>query len=835
MKKTTFILLILNFLLVLSGVEGLINQAQAQTKVDYKNPKEYTLGGVTVEGTEYLDKQILVVLSGLKVGEKVVVPSEQTANAIRKLWKQGLFDDVQLTIDRIEGNNIFLKLFLQERPRLSKFAYSKNLKRGRVDDINDLLKDYKGKIVTENLKSTIENKIKKYYQEKAYWNAVVILEEVKDTIIQNGAVLKIGIQEKNKVRIREIAFEGNQSIKDQKLRRAMKETKQKKGFWGFFRGAKFNESDYKNDKKLVVAKYNDFGFRDAKIPHDTVFQVAEQYFKIEIDIAEGQVYYFRDVDFVGNTIYPDSSLHKILGIEKGDIYNQSLLDSRLFGDASGRDVTTLYMDNGYLFFELVPVEVNVENDSIDLEIRIREGAQATIGEVRVIGNDKTNDHVILRELRTRPGQKFNRSDIIRTTRELAATGYFDPEQIGVTPYPNPVDGTVDIEYKVVERSSDQIELSGGWGAGRVVGSLGLSLNNFSARNMFKKGTWRPIPSGDGQRLSIRAQSNGIFFQSYNASFTEPWLGGKKPNSFSVSLYTSVQSNGVRKNEPNRQSIVIRGVGVSLGKRLKWPDDYFTLVHSANYQRYILNNYQATPFLSNGIANNFYFKETLARTSIDQQIYPRSGSQFNLSLQITPPYSLLNNKDYSQLEPSERYELIEYHKWRFDASWFIKLVGDLVLNPKIQYGFLGNFSNEVGDVPFGRFFVGGDGITGFNIDDRELIGLRGYANNSVTPKNQFGARIGGVAFQKYVLELRYPVTLNPSATIYLLSFLEAGNNYSSLKNFDPFDNLRSAGVGVRVFLPMFGLLGVDWGYGFDDNLVPDSNQRGNIHVSIGQRF
>lgn len=497
------------------------------------------------------------------------------------------------------------------------------------------------------------------------------------------------------------------------------------------------------------------------------------------------------------------------------------------------------MDDGYLFFQANPIELNIENDSIDIEIRITEGAQAIVNKITITGNDKTNDHVILREMRTRPGQKFSRTDIQRTIRELSQLGYFDPEKIGVNPVPNPQDGTVDINYSVTERSNDQVELSGGWGANRVVGSLGLTLNNFSARKFIHPSAWRPIPSGDGQRLSLRAQSNGIWFQSYNASFTEPWFGGKKPNSLSVSVFKSIQNtNGLPSKDPNRQGLNITGVTLGMGKRLKWPDDYFSLMHSANFQQYNAQNFGINHFFQNGVSNNFNIKETLSRSSIDQPIYPRSGSMFTLSLAFTPPYSLINGKDYTDLTSAQRYKIIEYHKWRFDGNWFTKLdkAGKLVLNTKIQFGFLGTYNSKVGEIPFGRFYLGGSGINNFQLDDRELLALRGYKDNAITPvaANQ-SSPIGGAAFQKYVVELRYPLSLNPSATIWLQTFVEAGNNFRKVKDFDPFNNFRAAGVGVRVFLPMFGLLGLDWGYGFDNVPWSPGANKGNIAISIGQQF
>jgi outer membrane protein insertion porin family len=805
-------------------------------EVDYKNPKEFTIGGIRVEGTQFLDKDVLIMLSGLRVGDKVVVPSEKFSKAVQNLWKQGLFGDVSIDVERVESNTIFLLYTLEERPRLSRFAFSKNLKKGQVDDLSDKLKPYKGKIVTENLKVTATAIIKDFYAEKGFWDASIEMAEQADSNMLNGVVMRVTIKPGKKVKVGQINFEGNQALSDRKLKKQMKGTKEYQA-WNVFRGAKFQEEKYEEDKEKILSKYLAEGYRDARIVRDTLFRNQQNRFVIQMKIVEGNRYYFRDINFVGNTLYPDSTLSKILGIERGDIYNRETLNTRLQIDPNGRDISSLYMDNGYLFFNIQPVEVKVEGDSIDLEIRIYEGSQAIINKVSVIGNDKTSDHVIIRELRTRPGQKFSRSDIMRTTRELAQLGYFDPEQLGVTPTPNPANGTVDIEYKVVERSNDQVELSGGWGAGQVVGSLGLVLNNFSARKFFDKEAWKPVPSGDGQRASIRIQSNGRFFQSYNMSFTEPWLGGKKPNALTVSAYTSIQSNGLPRTDARRQSTTINGVSVSLGKRLTVPDDFFTLVHSVNYQQFVLNNSIATAYLQNGVSNSFFFRETLSRNSIDQPIYPRSGSSVTLTLQFTPPYSLLGRQSFNDLPADQRYRWIEYHKWRFDSQYYLKLVGDLVLLTRVQYGFLGNYDRNYGNVPFGRFFVGGDGIMGFNLDDRELIGLRGYENFSLTPNDPITGQtnVGATAFQKYTMELRYPITLNPSATIFVTSFLEAGNSFFKVRDFQPFNNFRSAGAGVRVFLPMFGLLGVDWGYGFDPVPGRDGAHRGNVHISIGQQF
>ncbi|HIO72872.1 MAG TPA: hypothetical protein EYN38_07195 [Flavobacteriales bacterium] len=506
-------------------------------------------------------------------------------------------------------------------------------------------------------------------------------------------------------------------------------------------------------------------------------------------------------------------MSKILEIKKGDVYNQATLNSRLFMNPKGRDVSSLYLDDGYLFFSLTPVESLIEGDSIDMEMRIYEGQQARINKVTVRGNTKTNDHVIMREIRTKPGQLFSRADIIRSQRELAQLGFFDPEQLEVNPSPNPQAGTVDIEYVVVEKSSDQIELSGGWGGyGGVVGSLGVIFTNFSARNFFQKGAWRPLPSGDGQRLSIRAQSNGTWWQSYNASFTEPWLGGKKPNSFSISAYHSIRSNGIKKGREGRASFKTTGASLGLGRRLQWPDDYFTLFQQLSFQQYLLSNWTSSFEFTDGPSNTFSLTETLSRNSIDAPIYPRRGAQITLTMQFTPPYSLWDGRDaeaYENLTAEEKYKLNEFHKWKFKLSWFNELANKLVLNTRFQFGFLGRYNKDLAITPFERFSVGGSGLSGFTLYGTEIIALRGYSDNSLSPS------FGSTVFEKFTFELRYPLSLNPSATIYGLVFAEAGNAWNAANQFKPFELKKSAGVGVRIFLPMFGLLGFDYAYGFDD--------------------
>ena len=729
----------------------------AQLPPDPSLVKSYRIAGITVSGTRFLDQNVLVIISGLRVGDKLDIPGEGLSKAIANLWRQGLFGDVKIYATRFDGQDVYLQLYLQEKPRLTRSEFNRDLKKNERDALKEKLKLQKGRVVTPTLKQNITTTIRNYYTDKGYWDAATTITEKPDTGNANGVVLAINIKRNKRVKIQYINVEGSKALTARQIRRKMKDTKQR-SILSILKGSKYIEKKYTEDKERVVKAYQALGYRDAKIASDTVAKLRPGRLGITLKMDEGNRYYFRFITWVGNTLHTDQELNTILGIKRGDVYNQATLDSRLYIDPNGRDISSLYLDDGYLFFTVTPSEKNVDGDSIDLEIRLYEGQQATVNRVTVVGNTKTSDKVILREVRTRPGQKFSRADIIRTQRELQQLGYFDPEQMGVNPKPNPTDGTVDIEYKVAERSSDQIELSGGWGAGRVVGSLGLTLNNFSARKAIKPKAWRPVPSGDGQRLSLRAQSTGVAFQSYNASFTEPWLGGRRPNAFTVSGYYSVQnySSLTSTNQTIRQYISVLGTSVSLGRRLKWPDDYFTIQHSLNYQRYNVENYA---LLKNGQYNNFYFKETFSRNSIDQPIFPRSGAMFSLSVQFTPPYSALSNKDYTKLDAAQKYKFTEYHKWRFDASWYTKLVGNLVLNTRLNMGFMGEYTGKTGLAPFGRFYVGGDGLTGFQLDDRELIGLRGYQNNSLTPRQQ-GVQVGGAAFDKFVLELRYPLTLNP---------------------------------------------------------------------------
>ena len=829
MKLKLFLFL---FILVLFSAtsKSQISIGSDLSEIDYSTPKEYEIGGITVTGVQFLDNNMLIMLSGLSVGDKITIPGDKISGAIDKLWEQGLFENIKISVSKISDKTIFLDIYLQERPRLSKFKFT-GIRKGEADKVREEIKLTSGDVITENLISRASNNIENYFNKKGFLNAKATIKLISDTSVTNSVFLEINVQKNKKVKIKNINIHGNEFLTDNKVRRYLKETKQKR-FWHIFKSSKFIQEDYKADLEKVIEKYNELGFRDSKIVKDSISKNNNKSITLDLWIYEGKKFFFRDINFVGNTKYSSKQLSEILKIKKGDTYNQKALEQNLSFNPNGYDISSLYMDDGYLFFQAIPVEMQVDNDSIDIEIRIREGKQARINKVTVKGNSKTNDHVVIREIKTIPGQLFSRSDIIRTTRELAQLRYFNAETIKPVPTPNPEDGTVDIEYQVEETSSDQVELSGGWGGGMVVGTLGLSFNNFSARNIFKKNAWRPLPAGDGQKLSLRGQTNGKYYYSVSASFTEPWLGGKKPNSLSVSIYHSKQTNGYDSESSDYASLTINGGSVGLGKRLRWPDDYFTIFHSLSLQNYVLNNYGSLFSFSDGYANNLNYSLTIARNSIDAPIYARSGSEISLTLQLTPPFSMFSSKDYTNLSDQDKFKWIEYHKWKFKASWFFNLTGKWVLNTKARFGFVGFYNSDIGYPPFERFYLGGDGLSGYALDGRELIALRGYGNNTLTPKTGTNY-VGGNVYDKFTVELRYPLSLNPNATIYGLAFMEGGNAWKSFKEFNPYNMYKAAGFGVRIFLPMFGMLGLDWGYGFDK--VPGFTDAagGQFHFSINQ--
>lgn len=830
---------------------------QKLSKIDYSKPAEYEIGGITISGIKYLDHNILTHLSGLKVGDKITVPGDKVTNAMKKLWNHGLFGDVQISATKIIGDKIFLDIYLQERPRLSKFGFE-GVKKTEADDLNDEIKLVRGSQVTDDMINLSVNRIKKFYRDKGFLNTTVDVSQVDDTLMPNTVILTFNISKNNRIKIENIVIEGNEVISDFKLEWAMKDTK-KKTWYNFFKSSKYIEDKFEDDKKKIIAKYNEAGYRDAKIEFDSVYKINDKRLGLILKVNEGRKYYFRSIEWVGNTKYPSEVLGHQLGIEKGDVFDQSVLDKRLFGEENA--VSALYLDKGYLFFQATPVEVMVENDSIDLEVRIYEGKQARINKVTITGNTRTNDHVIRREIYTKPGELFSRSDIIRTNRELANLGYFDPEKLDVRPTPNPADGTVDIEYVVEERASDQIELSGGWGGGMVIGTIGLTFSNFSARNIFNGKAYRPLPSGDGQKLSIRGQTNGEYYQSFSMSFTEPWLGGRKPNSLTYSMYYSRRSGySYYSGNYDASYMKVSGVSLGLGRRLNWPDNYFTLYNELSFQRYILKEYNVFNF-SNGKSSNLSFTTVFGRNSVDSPLYPRRGSNNSLTLQITPPFSRFKKDSFWELSAAEKQSIyndfeddtdaaeaeiteretankfawIEYHKWKFKSEWYTQIVDKLVLRTNVEFGYLGYYTKKLGYSPFETFQVGGDGMSGSNYYyGTDVIPLRGYdagdeSEGSLTVQPQANV------FNKYTLELRYPLTLNPSATIYALAFFEAGNTWYNLSDFNPFKVHRAAGVGLRFWLPMFGLLGIDWGYGFDPIYGQTDSHKSQFGFTIGQQF
>jgi len=866
-------LLIIGVLCIPLIANAQINIGDDLSKINYERPIDYLIGDIEVEGIKYLDKNVIIMLSQLEVGERVKIPGETITKAIHKLWDQGLFDNISITATKFEAGKVYLKIYLQERPRLSKFSFD-GIRKSEADDIREKINLSRGEVVTDHLLIRTTNIIKDFYADKGFLNAEVEIREKPDQAQENFEDLLIKIRKNRKVKIKYIDIVGNHDLSDEAVRGAMKETKTKGVFnpldslgplvinmtedavrfkfkefrddflkyWTdnykirIFKGSKYIEPEYKDDLDLIVAKYNKKGYRDAHITGDSIIRIDDHTIGLKIFLVEGNKYYFRDIKWVGNTIYSSAFLSTILGIKKGDVYNKELLETNLNFNPNGFDVSSLYMDNGYLFFSATPVEVFVENDSIDMEIRIFEGEQARIRNVSVKGNDRTNDHVIIRELRTRPGQLFSRADIIRTQRELANLRYFNAETITPNIKPDPAKGTVDIEWGVEETSADQIELSGGWGYGRIIGTLGLSFNNFSIKRIFKKGAWRPVPTGDGQKLALRFQTYGKDYLSWSVSFTEPWLGGKKPNALSVSYFHSRYTNGRSKEDTLRAAFITNGITIGLGKRLTWPDDFFTLYNGINLLFYDLTNYgRIFPVGSGtGTYNNLSYEVILGRNSVSAPIYPRNGSDISLGLELTPPYSLFSNKDYSTLSDDEKYKWIEYYKIKVKAYWYFELAEKLVLAARFRFGYLGNYNAELGTTPFERFYLGGDGLTGYNnYDGREVIAMRGYENESISAYHRGGKNIGGTVFTRNTLEIRYPLSLNPSSTIYGLAFVEAGNSWLDSQGFDPFDLYRSAGVGIRVFLPMFGMLGLDWAYGFDPVPGLPSAAGSHFHFSLNQ--
>ena len=838
---------------VLSAQEGGV-------EVDYTRPVKYKVGGVSVEGNNYFSESQIISLTGLQKGMDITVPSEEMSGIVRRLWLQRYFEDVSMEIDHLSADrdSAYLKIIIVERPRVSRWSFT-GVKSGEKKDLQERLNLRRGGEFSDYVETTCYGIIKKYYAEKGFLNCQVKAEVQKDTIIKKAIRVNFAVDRGEKVKVKEINFIGNDHVKEYKLAKSMKKTKSAK-FYNFFHTKKFDPKEYPNDKKTLISAFNEAGYRDARIVKDSIYTIEPGRLGIDITVEEGDKYYFRDITWTGNSVYHSDQLNQILSIKSGDVYDIVTMEKRLRGGGKQNeyDISKMYRDNGYLFFSVTPVETNIQNDSVDVEMRISEGKQATLNNIVINGNDLTSEKIVRRQIFTRPGYLFSQSDFERSIREIASLGQFDPESImsqqGYSMIPNQNNNTVDLVYNVTEKPSSQLELSGGWGGRTFVATAGVSFNNFSTHRMFDKSAWRPVPLGDAQNLSFRFQTNGSYYTALSASFVEPWLFGKKPTSLSVSAYYTRQTNSTYFNLTHDRMLEIYGFAASLGNRLKWPDNYFVLYNGLSWQTYKLTNwYSGYFFFDDGLSHNLSYTVSLNRNSTDQQIYPRTGSDFQFSLQLTPPFSLFrkhsfNEKgervpvaswrdvDYNKWDSDHRFRWIEYHKWKFSASSYTKLIGDLVLMTRAQFGYLGYYNRNWGYSPFEGFLVGGDGMSGYTTYGSDIIPLRGYENYSLTPYekttyNANGQAYAGNVYDKFTVELRYPVILQPSSTIFALVFLEGGNCWSDIRNFNPFQIKRSAGVGARIFLPMVGLLGIDWGYGFDDA----QNGGSQFHFIIGQQF
>ena len=871
--------------LFLSATFLLLSGQGFAQEIPFEDGKEYILGGLTVTGLQSYNEQTVKTYTGLRVGQPIKVPGDEISAVIKKLWGLELFSNVEMYYTKIEGNQIFLELHILERPTLNNVTVY-GVKKRKVEDIINDTDLKKGKKITESLIANTKNYLQNKYKKQGYLNAKVNIATAADTSGTNVQNMVINVSKGDKVKIRSIVFEGNEKLSDKRLRKSLKKTKKKK-FYRFWKKSKYIAEDYKEDLSNLVDTYAERGYRDARIISDTFVKVNENNIDLTIKVEEGNKYYFGNIDFVGNSVYNDRILSQVLGIKKGDTYNGVLLKERVADDSKpdAEDLTNLYQNNGYLFSSINPVEVSAVNDTIDFEIRIIEGKETFLDHVTVRGNDKTNDHVIFRELRTRPGQKYSKDNIVRSIRELGQLGFFDAEQIVPDiQNPDPNAGTVDIEYSLVESGSSQIELQGGFGGGGFIGTLGLSFSNFSLKNIFNREAYKPVPMGDGQTFALRLQASRTF-RVYSLNFSEPWLGGKKPVRFNLSLSrtqqfaTGYDQNG-RLDVQKERGFAITGISAGLAKRVQWPDDFFTISHSLSYQLYDFNDYNSGLFnFGNGSSNSLSYTFGISRSSQGpSRIFPMTGSNFELTAKFTPPYSLFSSKDYKQLKEDinstterlyelqninrtteedleynqlgndleqleeERFKLLEYYKIKFKGDWYTRLVDKLVLRTNAEFGFLGAYNHDIGDVPFERFYVGGDGLGNFTLDGRDVIQLRGYENQSLTPyiNNAITGSLqqdGGTIYNKFSMELRYPLTLKPTASIYALSFLEAGNAFNNFNDYNPFELKRSAGVGLRIFMPAFGLLGIDFGYGFDSDARPGSTGPSGwqTHFIIGQQF
>jgi outer membrane protein insertion porin family len=792
----------------------------------------YLIGGVTVAGNETISEQSILIFSGLNTGQRIKIPGDKLSSAIKKLWTSKLFSNVDVYVTKIDGNAIYLEIAVKELDKVGNVTIT-GLKKAKIEEIEKEVEFQNGSMLTENLITTTENYIKEKFREKGYLKTKVTISTKRDTSQTNVQDALIVIDRGSKIKIKNIRFHGNTALKDSKLKKTMKKTKEK-GLLRLFSPSKFVEDLYQEDLEKVVEAFQERGFRDALVVKDSLSWNDDNTINLDIFMNQGERYKFGDITFLGNSVFTDEQLMSLLRIEKGVTYNGKALNERVYGDGTpeSRDLTNTYLDNGYLFSRVTAVETSAENNTIDLEIRIVEDEPATIRKVTLKGNDVTNDHVLFREIRTKPGDLFSKSDIVRSIRELGQLGFIDPENIVPDVQPNFADKTADIEYIVSEKGASQIELQGGYGGGTFVGTLGLSFNNFSIKNLFNLEEYKPVPRGDGQSVALRFQLSR-FYRTYSVSFSEPWWGGKKPKGFSFSIYNSSQYgfDPIENDVDKDQLLDILGASVGLSQRLKWPDDFFTLSTSFNYQRFKLKNYTISAFdFSDGVSNNFNFAVNFGRSSAGPNpIFPSGGSQFNLLLKLTPPYSLFSDKDYTDLPDEEKYKWIEYYKVVFSGRWFSPIIGKLVLMSNAELGFLGAYNDDIGAPPFERFYLGGDGMQQGRFDGRTIIALRGYPNSSLS------SQTGGTIYNKVSFELRYPITLKPSASIYALSFLEGGNSWNEFEQYRPFTLKRSAGAGIRVFMPAFGLLGVDFGYGFDT--IPGTNliSGWQTHFIIGQQF
>ena len=867
-RKTVCLLLA-----VLTGSSLWAQNTGGTIDVDYTNPRKYVIGGVGVEGNQYFGENQILQLTGFQKGMSVTIPGEDVTGVLKRLVAQRYFEDVAIRIDSLSAarDTAWLKVVVKERPRVSRWTYS-GVKSGERKDLQERLNLRPGREFSDYVKSTSVDIIKRYYKEKGFLLCDVDVQVQKDTMIRSAIRVNFDVKKGEKIRIKDINFVGNNDISEYKLAKSMKDTHSNK-WYNFFKSKKFKEKEYyQTDRKTVLEAFNEAGYRDARLVRDSVYYVDPKHLAIDMVFDEGPKYYFRNVTWTGNSVYPSEVLDEVLQIKKGDVYDMVTMEKRLRGGGkqTDYDVTKLYRDNGYLFFNVTPVEINIQNDSVDVEMRISEGKPATLNNIVINGNDLTNEKVVRRQIMTRPGYLFSQSDFERSIREIASLGQFDAEAImgqgGYSVIPNQLNNTVDLVYNVTEKPSSTLELSGGWGGNTFVATAGVSFNNFSTHRMFEKKAWRPVPLGDAQTLSFRFQTNGRYYTTLSASFMEPWLFGKKPTSLSLSGYYSRMTDsylyiGLLSTD---RMFEVFGFNAGLGNRLKWPDNYFVLYNSLSWQTYKLTNWYKSYFaFTDGISHNLSYTLSLSRNSTDQQIYPRVGSDFSASVQVTPPYSLFRKYTYKNGEKvkvgswkdvdynatyldktgtvqnewssANRYKWIEYHKWKFNGAIYTKLVGDLVLMSRAQFGFLGYYNRNWGYSPFEGFQVGGDGMSGYMTYGAEIISLRGYEDYSltpmrVTPYSSTGTYAGNI-YDKFTVELRYPVILQPQSTIYVLGFLEGGNCWADIREFNPFQIKRSAGVGVRVFLPMIGLLGVDWGYGFDDT----KNGGSQFHFVIGQQF